>query len=121
MEAGFQPSGGCVASPPQLDTKVLEATKRLWTRRSSARAKVAGKIQCSWPRVLGRQGVRERLFHGDPARGTHLRGDVGLRSLPASLSTSAGYFVRPDLDARMASDRGAAEPFDFARPELETA
>src|ERR1700686_5350286 len=120
MEAGFQPRSSRLASPPQLDSKVLEATERLWTRRSSAGAKVAGKIQCCWPRVLGRQSVRQWIFYRHPACRTNLRWNVGLGPVPASLSTSAGNFVRPDLDARMALDRGSAKRFDFAWPELET-
>src|ERR1700722_1240291 len=121
MEAGFQPRGSGVASPPQLHTKILEATKRVWSRGSPARAKMAGKIQRRWPRVLGWQSIRQRIFHRDPAGGTNLRGNVGIGSVPAPLSTGAGYFVRPDLDARVAPDRGAAEYLDGARPELETA
>src|ERR1700675_3220390 len=102
MEARLQPGSGRVASPAQLDPKVLEATTRLRARGSSAGTKVARKIQCRRPRVLGRQSVRQWILHSDPACGTNLRWNVGLRTLPTPLSTGAEHFVRPDLDARMA-------------------
>src|SRR5262249_14101951 len=118
-----------LASPPQLDQELFQATARLRQSRGAAGGKMARKIQQRWPFDMARASLWERCHRDSFCAVQNISWSVGQRSIPVRLRAVVGPAVVIDPHARVVlptdvirfSDRawgivGVASLVDLAAP-----